>query len=106
MIIEKAVEIFIINRLLEENIMNKELISKNYLYVSNAIKEFHFLEYCLFSNYSMFFFFIFGKACFNRTYVSVRLRLQLAFNSCLVCEDSIKVIVQLYKRFPISGGII
>lgn len=52
------------------------------------------------------FFFIFGKACFNRTYVSIRLRLWLAFNSYLVCEDSIKVIVQLYKRFPISGGII
>lgn len=61
MIIEKAVEIFIINRLLEENIMNKELISKNYLYVSNAIKEFHFLEYCLFSNYSMFFFLFLEK---------------------------------------------
>ena len=98
MIIEKAVEIFIINRLLEENIMNKELISKNYLYVSNAIKEFHFLECCLFSNYSVYFF-IFGKACFNRTYVSVRLRLQLAFNSCLVCEDSIKVIVNCIRDF-------
>lgn len=77
MIIEKAVEIFIINRLLEENIMNKELISKNYLYVSNAIKEFHFLEYCLFSNYSMFFFFYFWKSllqsylCFSQITITI-----------------------------------
>lgn len=51
--------------------MNKELISKNYLYVSNAIKESHFLECRLFSNYSVLSF-CFWKSllqsylCFNQ----------------------------------------
>lgn len=78
-----------------------ESISKNYLYVANAIKEFHFLECCLFSNF-----------LFLEKLASIVPMFQSDYdynwrlNFCLAREDSIKVIVQLYKRFPISGGTI